>query len=105
MAGVCKHTCALSATNIIKTGERYGYAFYLLVQEFGPRNLKFSHIDVNCLHTPWREFTTNAFQVWLLLRYMLSNMLVYMSTCLVACLVTFLVTCLVVDCKVYFISA
>jgi len=62
MFGVCKHTCALSATNIIKTGERYGYAFYLLVQEFGPRNLKFSHIDVNCLHTPWREFTTNAFQ-------------------------------------------
>ena len=58
--GVCKHTVALACTNMIKSGERYAYALYLMVGEAIPNGLEFVHIDINCMHTKWRSSTFAA---------------------------------------------
>eukprot|EP00242_Pyramimonas_sp_CCMP2087_P007151 CAMPEP_0198202804 /NCGR_PEP_ID=MMETSP1445-20131203/6024_1 /TAXON_ID=36898 /ORGANISM="Pyramimonas sp., Strain CCMP2087" /LENGTH=579 /DNA_ID=CAMNT_0043873909 /DNA_START=1852 /DNA_END=3587 /DNA_ORIENTATION=+ len=59
--GTCKHVIAKAGANFVRTGERYGYAFYLQVMEFG-EGLQFLHLDINCLHTHWRKLAVAAVQ-------------------------------------------
>lgn len=55
-----RHGGPLAAANLIASGERYGYAFHLVVYRLLPKDLKQLHIDIMCKWGPWCDRTLDA---------------------------------------------
>jgi hypothetical protein len=49
----------IKAVNMIKTGERYGYAHYLCSEHFYVQGVGILHMDIQCKYKPW-EAAANA---------------------------------------------
>jgi hypothetical protein len=52
-SAVCRHGIAVKAANILKTGERYGYAHLLYTATLLPKKPSTLYIDVMCKWDKW----------------------------------------------------
>ena len=63
VAGVCRHSIPAAAVNLKKTGERYGYAHYLLTKFFYQRSgLHVINMDIACKFKVWEQRVIAAFE-------------------------------------------
>lgn len=58
-----RHGIPLAAANLIKTGERYGYAHYLAHKVLMPKGLEQLHLDIQCKWSRWAKRLQEAVQV------------------------------------------
>mmetsp|Transcript_16877 Transcript_16877/g.36711 ORF Transcript_16877/g.36711 Transcript_16877/m.36711 type:complete len:1216 (-) Transcript_16877:44-3691(-) len=58
---VCSHGCPLKAANMVKMGERWGFAHKMLTQEYRPKQLGVFFLDIMCKWFKWYLKTCDRF--------------------------------------------